>query len=178
MKHFISVFLIIGSVLIFFGCQKDNPTSPELNQSDQTPIFLAKKPAPSLNCTTEYDFAGHLGIFDAEGRLLGWIGEIHGDIEGVIKWWMVVPMNTTGQASHFEARFEIWKDGELLLAGDEEGKTNVRHEKNTVWQANGIVTEASQKFEEWIGRQVHESGHFTWADSGLPDHGEGTFRVN
>jgi len=178
MKHLIIVLLVIGSVLIFFGCQHDSPMAPELRQNDQTQISVAKKPAPSLNGTTEYDFAGHLGIFDAEGRLLAWEGEIHGDIEGVIKWWVILPMKATGQASHFKARLEIWNNGELLLAGYEAGKTNVRHEKNTVWQANGSVTEASEEFEDWIGRRIYEKGYFTWVAPGLPGHGDSIFRVN
>ena len=143
----------------------------------------AKKPAPSLTGTTEYDFFGHLGIFDEEGRLLAWEGTISGDIEGVIQWWMVVPMATTGQVSHYGvagARWEIWDGDDLLLAGYEAGSTTVRHGKNSVWRANGIVTDVSPGFEDWIGRQVHDGGHFTWDEDipGLPDHGEGTFRVN
>ena len=35
----------------------------------------AKKPAPSLKCTTEYDFVGDLGIV-VDGRLLAWEGPI------------------------------------------------------------------------------------------------------
>ena len=34
----------------------------------------AKKPAPSLTGTITYDFAGHLGETDDEGRLLCWVG--------------------------------------------------------------------------------------------------------
>jgi len=140
----------------------------------------AKKPAPSLTGTTEYDFRGADGIFDAEGRLLAWEGTIIGDIEGVIQWWMVVPMATpTGQVSHYAGvRWEIWDGDDLLLAGYEAGSTTVRHGKNSVWRANGIVTEAYLGFENWIGRQVHDGGHFTWVEPGLPDHGTGTFRVN
>ena len=145
----------------------------------------AKKPAPTLTGTTDYDFVGYLGIFDAKGRLLCWKGTISGDIEGVIQWWMVVPTKKTGQASHYVERFEIWDinpvdpDAELLLAVDEEGTTTVRHGKNTVWRANGIVTEAYGEFEDWIGRQTHNSGDATWLIPGiLPLDGEGIFRVN
>ena len=146
-------------------------------------MVQAKKPAPTLTGTTEYDFVGHLGIFDAEGRLLCWKGTISGDIEGVIRWWMVLPTKKTGQASHFVERFEIWDsdevDAELLLAVDEEGTTTVCHGKNTVWRANGIVTEAYGEFEDWIGRQTHNSGDATWLIPGiLPLDGDGIFRVN
>ncbi len=78
-------------------------------------------------------------------------------------------------------RFEIWdsdEDGaELLLAGEERERTIVRHGKNSVWRANGRVTEASPEFEEYIGSQMHDGGNFTWAAPGLPDHGFGTLRI-
>jgi hypothetical protein len=137
----------------------------------------AKKPAPSLRCTTEYDFVGHLGIV-VDGRLLAWEGTISGDINGVIQYWMP-PGTNTGQVGHWVSRWEIWDGGVLLLAGDEAGTTTVRHGKNSVWRANGIVTEASEEFEDWIGRQVHDGGHFTWVIPGvLPDYGWGIFRIN
>jgi hypothetical protein len=148
----------------------------------------SEKPAPSLTGTTDYDFVGHLqqipDDLDEEGRLLVWEGTISGDIEGVIQWWME-PMSITGQASHYVDRWEIWSDDPLenseavlLLAGDEEGTTTVRHGKNSVWRANGLVTDVSAGLEDWIGCEVHDDGHFTWAAPGLPDHGTGTFRVN
>ena len=144
------------------------------------PTFVAQadKPAPSLRCTTEYDFVGHHGVFDGEGRLLAWEGTISGDIEGVIQWWMVVPFTITGQVSHFEARWEIWDGDELLLAGDEAGTTTNRPGKTGVWRANGIVTEASPEFEDWLGRHVHDGGEFEWEAPALPDYGWGTFRIN
>ncbi len=137
----------------------------------------AKKPAPSLRCTTEYDFVGHLGIV-VDGRLLAWEGTISGDINGVIQWWMP-PGTTTGQVGHWVDRCEIWDGDNLLLVGESAGTTTVRHGKNSNWRGNGTVTEASEEFEDWIGRQVHEGGHFTWLIPGvLPDHGWGIFRIN
>ena len=137
------------------------------------------KPAPSLVGVIECDFAGHLGIFDTEGRLLGWEGTISGDIEGQISWWMYWPPKFVGQTNHFVSRWEILDSaGVVLLAGYDAGVTRVRHEKNSVWWANGTVTEASAEFEDWIGRPMHEGGSFTWAAPGLPDHGTGIFRVN
>jgi len=141
-------------------------------------MALAKKPAPSLTGTTEYDFVGFLGQFDDEGRLLAWEGTITGDIEGVIQWWMAVP-RATGQASHYDDRCLILDAaGDLVLGIDEAGTTTVRHGKNSVWRANGVVTEASDEFQNWIGRQTHNSGNATWSAPGVPDHGSGTLRVN
>ena len=144
----------------------------------------AEKPAPVLTGTTEYVFVGHLQTIpddlDEEGRLLVWEGTISGDIEGVIKWWMDPPTPPTGQANHYEDRFEIWNADEtvLLLAGDEAGTTTARHGKNSNWRTNGTVTEAYGVFEGWLGRKNHAEGHFTWAAPGLPEHGYGTFRIN
>jgi hypothetical protein len=142
-------------------------------------LALAKKTTPPLTCATEYFFVGHLGIVDAEGRLLCWEGPISGDIEGIIVWWMG-PMSSTGQVSHVVERWEIWDgDGEvLLLAGDEKGTTTICHGKNTVWRANGIVTEASEEYENYIGSQTHNSGDATWVIPGvLPEHGTGKLRI-
>ena len=138
----------------------------------------AEKPAPTLTGATEYNFVGYLGLFDGEGRLLAWEGTITGDIEGTIQWWMAVPM-ATGQASHYDQRVVILDTaGELLLAADEVGCTTIRHRKNSIWRANGTVTDASEEFADWLGRETHEEGNVTWTPDGLPDHGYGTFRVN
>ncbi len=180
MKRLFLMTLVIGAGLILLGCQDDNVTDPALHEPDQAPASLPKKPAPSLTCATEYYFVGTLGIFDAEGRLLAWEGTASGDIEGVIRWWMVTEsMSYTGQASHYVDRFEILDgDGELLLAGDEAGTTTARHGKNSNWRTNGTVTEVGPGFEGWLGRKEHAEGHFTWAAPGLPDQGYGTIRIH
>ncbi len=140
----------------------------------------AQKTTPPLTCTTEYFFVGEV----IDGRFLGWVGPIGGDIEGVIKWWLLPesppPKSPpTGQVGHMLFRWEIWDEAEevLLLAGDERERTIVRHGKNSVWRANGIVTEASREFEDYIGSQMHDGGNFTWAAPGVPEHGFGTLRI-
>ena len=181
MKNLIFIFLFFGIATLYIGCSDNNPSAPGLNQSNQVTKTLDKKPAPTLKCTTEYNFVGLLGITDAQGRLLAWEGPISGDINGVIKWWMDgSTMVYTGQASHYVDRFEIWNTDTtvLLLAGDEAGSTTARHEKNSNWRTNGIVTEAYGEFEDWIGRHNHAEGHFTWAAPGLPEQGYGTFKIN
>ena len=137
----------------------------------------AKKTTPPLTCATEYFFVGHLEPYD-----LAWVGPVSGDIEGVIKWYLLsrsphpAPPSQVGQMLF---RWEIWdKDEEvLLLEGEERERTIVRHGKNSVWRANGIVTEASGEFEDYIGSQMHDGGNFTWAEPGLPEHGFGTLRI-
>jgi len=139
----------------------------------------AKKPAPSLTGTTKYDFVGHLLQFDAEGRLLCWEGIISGDIEGVMLWWFDMDyFVSTGQVSYWVDRWEIWDGEVLLLAGDEAGTTTAPPGKDGVWRGNGIVTDASEEFEDWIGRPMHDGGNVTWDEDGNPKDGEGTFRIN
>ncbi len=140
----------------------------------------AAKPAPSLRCTIDYVFVGHLGVTDAEGRLLVWEGNIHGDIEGQILYWFVPaggPPNMPDWAhvSFYEARWEIWDGEVLLLAGDSAGTTASPPGKDGIWRGNGIVTEAYGEFEDWIGRQTYEGGNVNWD---FPYSGEGIFRIN
>lgn len=169
MKKFASIkslpVLVLASLLVLGSVSADDHAE-------------APKPAPTLSGTTDYDFVAPLGLFDAEGRLLAWQGTVTGDIEGIIQWWMAIPM-ATGQVTHYEDRWVILdSEGRVLLAGDEAGCTTVRHGKNSIWRTNGTVTEASDEYADWLGRPVHEEGSFTWAEPGLPDHGYGTIRVN
>lgn len=142
----------------------------------------AKDPAP-LNATLEYVFVGHLGEFDTEGRLLAWEGTTSGDINGIIRWWMVWPFSVTGQVTHFEERWEVWDetDSFLLLWGYNAGTTTNRPGKSGVWRSNGIVMWVNPgipELAEWFGRHMHESGEFFWIAQGVPSHGTGIFRVN
>jgi hypothetical protein len=121
----------------------------------------------------------------ARGLVLVWEGNISGDIEGCIQWWAAAPPAVTGQATHYDLRWEIWDsceaDATLLLGGSESGSTTVRNLKNSNWRTNGIVEDAAPEFEEWIGRRSHMSGHFEWvilAEGPVPSHGDGIFRLN
>jgi len=142
-------------------------------------VVSAKKPAPSLIGITNYEFVGGELIFDPEGRLLVWKGSISGDINGVMLWWMVVPYKEVGQTTHYVIRWEIFDDDDnLLLAGDEAGSTTLRHYINSIWRANGTVTEAYGEFADWKGRHVHDGGNVDWGDEDTPASGEGIFRIN
>ena len=136
-------------------------------------------PLSALTCTIRVDFVGHLGTIDDEGRLLAYDGEIHGDIEGVIKWWLDLAYSRNiGQTSYYAARWEIYDLADnLILAGDDAGTTAKPPGEDGIWRGKGIVTEASAEFEDWIGRQVYESGNVEWDETGLPKGGEGTFRI-
>lgn len=150
------------------------------------PAGIAQAKTP-LRGTTEYEFILLQGIVDAEGRMLAWEGTTSGDIDGVIRWWAEPGDTFTGQAHHYSLRMEIWDSTatELLLAAHMSGCTTARHEKNSNWRENGVVTEASAEYSSWVGRQVHESGHFTWqviqtpdGPISLPEAGTSIFRVN
>ena len=140
----------------------------------------AAKPAPSLSNTIDYVFVGHLGIFDAEGRLLVWEATISGDIEGVMKYWFYLgggPPNMPASAhvSFYETRWEIWDGSDLLLAGESAGTTAQPPGKDGIWRGEGIVTEVSAGYEDWLGRQIFEAGNVNWT---FPYSGSGIFRVN
>ena len=181
MKKLILVFFIIGTVMVFFGCQNESVLAPEIGQSNQIITTMAKKPAPSLSCKIDYIL--YLGDpkFDAEGRVLVWDGNIHGNIEGKILWYFVIPgagppnMPPTAHISFYEGRWEIWDGDDLLLAGNSAGSTAMPKEKDGIWRGNGIVTEAGAGFEDWIGRQTKEGGNVNWD---FPYSGEGIFRIN
>ena len=136
-------------------------------------------PISALTCTITYNFVGHLGTIDDEGRLLAWDGEIHGDIEGVIKWWFDLSHSRQiGQTSYYAARWEIYDlVGKLILAGDDAGTTAKPTGEDGIWRGKGTVTEASAEFEDWIGRQIYDGGNVTWDENGIPKDGEGTFRI-
>jgi ketosteroid isomerase-like protein len=139
----------------------------------------AQKPVSAIICTITYDFFGHLGSVDDEGRLLAWDGEIQGDIEGRILWWFdLAHMQKIGQVSYYVARWEIYDLADnLLLAGDSAGTTAKPPGEDGIWRGKGIVIEASAEFEYWIGRQIYEAGNVTYDEAGNPKGGGGTFRI-
>ena len=111
-----------------------------------------------------YWFVGHLGQTDDEGRTLTWEATIEGDANGKMKWWFVNPApassitHTGGRLIFYAARWELWVDEELLLAGETAGKTYFRNGADGVWDGHGRVTEARGKFRALKGREVYETG--------------------
>jgi hypothetical protein len=138
---------------------------------------LAKKPAGG---ETTHSFDGTPGTGAYDGFLQAWVGEIDvdGDEDGDydIVWWIKLGENwrETGKASHYWMVTEIWDGDTKILATWEHGTTT---SPNTSWRANGVVTYATDYFDGWEGRRVHESGNF-WVDpiDGLV--GESIFRLN
>jgi hypothetical protein len=112
----------------------------------------------------EYWFVGHLGQTDGAGNLLVWEGTIGGMVTGDMKWWFVnpppVPEAATagGHVSFYVARWELWVDGDLLLAGESAGKTVFPDGADGIWDGHGRVTEAAGRFADLAGHRIYESG--------------------
>ena len=168
MKLSILVFLIIGATLIFWGCSENNPSAPELSQSDQVTHTLAK---PHLTGTIYCDFTGAYPYF--------WVGTII--IDGVtydLRFKSLGDPPSPPRANTFEEEFEISNDGftTLLLQGPNAGVLNYGNSK---FVANGEIEVANDPFEMWLGRNVHINGIVFWEIYPmLPDYCTGTFRIN
>ena len=114
--------------------------------------------------TITYLFVGHLRQTDEAGRVLVWEAEAEGAFTGTMKWWFVNPFpisETTyqgGRLTFYAARWELWNDGELLLAGESAGKTNFRDGADGIWDGHGRVKEAAGKYEFLVGRPIYETG--------------------
>jgi len=75
----------------------------------------------------------------------------------------------------FSYTVDDFTPGPLVMEGSDTGITNI---KNSKYHMNGIVDIANGPFEEWIGRSVHMRGLVEWAGPGVPQYGDGTFRIN
>lgn len=112
----------------------------------------------------DYLFVGHREQKDDAGRLLVWEATINGDLNGRMKWWFVDPpplapvKHGNGRTSFYAARWELWSDNELRLAGESAGKTVFSGDADGIWDGHGRVTEASGNFSALVGHRVYESG--------------------
>lgn len=119
-------------------------------------------PHGQLVSQIDYVFAGDQ--VDDQGRVLIWEGTITGDIEGDIYWWFVFPSGVegspfnVGSTAFYQARWEIWTDDELIMAGESAGKTLFVGNQDGIWDGVGVVTEASGKYNTLKGRKIYESG--------------------
>lgn len=111
-----------------------------------------------------YWFVGHLGQLDDMGRVLVWEATVSGDLRGTMKWWFESPPPSGesnyagGRLTFYAARWELWEEDELLLAGTSAGKTDFRDGADGVWDGHGRVTEASGQYRSLKGRSVYETG--------------------
>ena len=127
--------------------------------------------AGALASQIDYWFVAHLGQVDDAGRILVWEGTIDGAIKGEAKWWfeMEDPVQNSS-FSFYAARWEIWSDGKLILAGESAGKTVFPGgispgAPDGIWDGHGVVTEAKGKASRLKGRKIYETGPVVIGDT-------------
>jgi hypothetical protein len=176
MKRSMLVLLVISSVVIFAGCQKDSSLTPEVDQSAQVP-----KPGPNLIGILATDFTWTPPTF--------WNGTVEFEEEGTyaITFISYDPPRPFSQASPFYEDFFVYELGtdwtnpeNVYLAGWNQGVVVYANNPPDpcTFVANGKIDEAYGPFEGWQGRNVHNSGTITWVDVGVPEGVLGTFKLN
>jgi len=190
MKHLILVSIVIGSILIFFGCQDESALTPELGQGDPLPGSLTK-PLPNLIGKMALDF-DLMAVWPEDPV---WVGTVtfegYGEFDGVygMRFFHLSPFKEYSQASPFEEWFEIYnlENEVVVLKGPDVGVTTLANKPPdpTKYRMNGEIEEATAPFEGWLGRNVHMSGIITWQNLGTPEEpiyapatAPGTFRIN
>jgi hypothetical protein len=151
------------------------------------PPALAQDSVPSSEQLTgkiDYQYVGHLRQKDDAGRVLVWEATIEGDVTGNMKWWFVIPSPVSpvkhegGLTTFYLARWELWVDGELLLAGESAGKTVYPNGADGIWDGHGRVTEGAGKYSALVGRAVYETGPvFLGQEPPKTYAGTGMFRI-
>jgi hypothetical protein len=129
-----------------------------------TPVEGIADPTMHSVARIEYRFVGHREETDSAGRLLVWEAAVSGDLSGTMKWWFATPppVGETeiagGQISYYAARWELWSNGTMLLAGISTGKTVFGDGVDGVWDGHGTVTEAGDQHAALLGRRIYETG--------------------
>jgi hypothetical protein len=175
MKNWILLFLVIGAVMIFFGCQESGLFAPQADESGDMPVSLSK-PAPNLRGEMKLDFQSSNPV---------WVGTIdfEGDEPSIvygIRFYHLSPPKGYSQASPFEEYFEIYNNGQVYLAGPDVGVTTKANKPPDPckYRMNGNIEVANAPFEMWLGRHVHMSGKITFQIDGTPKTADGSFRIN
>lgn len=157
-----------------------------------TPAQADEGVTPMLKMSTTYHFMYFSDAVPAAplpGRppgalwLLAWQGTVHGDIEGVIRWWVeFFPPDLTGVG-----RFELWdcepvypspgcdfdNPAQLIMAGNDA----FGYVSATDWEGKGIVTYTNEQYAEWFGHRITDGGWVEFDAGGLPLYGEGPFVI-
>ena len=175
MKSLISIFLFVGIVTLYIGCSDNNPSAPQLNQSDQVTNTLDKKPAANLIGEVLATL-----VFDpTSGSDVSWIGTI--DFEGHPTYQIIfhsLGAELKGKSFHFAESWEIFDGEVLLLAGSDEGvepPLNINKETQK-FLSSGVVEVANAPFEMWLGRSAHQGGVVFSDETGT--YASGTLRIN
>ena len=139
------------------------------------PAFADKEhravPRGVLASQIDYWFVGHLGETNDQGMPLIWKGVGHGAINGEGKWYFTIePPVINSPFSFYKARWEIWSEGKLILAGESAGKTVFPEGVSPsaapgIWDGHGVVTEARGRFNKLKGRKTYETGPVFMGDA-------------
>ena len=182
MKRLIIIILIMGVAIIFFSCEENNSTAPELMKGDQDIVSLDKKPAPYLVGDAIMNFTFTPPTF--------WNGTItFGDVTYGITCISYDPPRDYSQASPFYEDFYIYELGTIFdltnptnvyMKGWEAGVVTYANKdpEPVKFHANGKIEEAYGPFEGWQGRNVHIKGLVYWVEVGLPAYAASKFRIN
>ena len=188
MKKLILIFLFFGIAALYIGCSDNNPSAPQLNQSDQITNTLDKKPVPHITTAMNLNFVLPWMRPYPE---LSWEGTIN--INGVDYYMkfdhLSGPPRDYSQVSPFEEYFYIMDGNNVVLAGPDAGVTVLANKlpEPTKYVMNGKIEVANEPLADWLGRPVHMSGVINWqfvtppgaSEPGLfPATAPGTFRIN
>ncbi|UCE11713.1 MAG: hypothetical protein JSW61_07230 [Candidatus Thorarchaeota archaeon] len=91
-----------------------------------------------------------------------WQGYIHGDIEGTMKFWATgpIPPKDVGNVHFFTELWTIVDGDGHTITGIDKGSTTF---SNWKFRMNGVVTEATGKYADLVGHQVHMNGQIYWS---------------
>lgn len=184
MKHCISLLLIIGVSIMFFGCSEDNlgPVPDDPAQLEQLAnLKSAKKPAAKLVGDTDCPFTLTPPTL--------WNGTVDFGDKGVfgLTFFSTGPGRDYSQASHFYETWVIYLEGtdyndeaNVVMRGWNKGVVTYANKipEPVNFHANGMVTEAYVPLEEWEGCNWHISGLVYWVMLDLPEKAVGQVRIN
>jgi hypothetical protein len=117
-----------------------------------------------VTCQIEYWSVAEEGETDENGWLLAWKAKASGDISGEMHWWFPetppAPESeySNGKIGYYVARWELWVDDELILAGESAGKTVIDEGEDGIWDGHGIVLQANGELSSLTGRKTYETG--------------------
>jgi hypothetical protein len=101
---------------------------------------------------------------DDEGWLLAWKAKASGDLTGEMRWWFPKTppapdsIYSHGEIGYYLARWELWVDEELVLAGESAGKTLIPEGEDGIWDGYGIVTKTNAAMSSLKGGRTYETG--------------------
>ena len=101
---------------------------------------------------------------DDDGWLLAWKAKASGDLAGEMRWWFpeAPPVPETdyshGKVGYYVARWELWVDDELVLAGKSAGKTTIPEGEDGIWDGHGAITAANGELSSRKGHRIYETG--------------------